>query len=483
MSSGPHTKQIRRWLRLLALVAIVFLLARAAGWYVARRSTVAIQRQVMQLVDELDGHYYYDYQLLKAGLPDENLADGDNQTIRKHPLAAVFGDDWFHDVFYITFAQFKGVPKDRQVAIRSDVGDEQISRLVQLTQLKWLALSGTAVTDQAIEQLSDLPFLQRLWLGRTQVTDRALQSLIHCETLTHLAIEGTATSDSGLAHIASLSRLKFLSLGSPYLSADGLRRVGQSNTLEELHLDRLPVNERALQAFGNLTKLRVLSLRMTPVTDAGIERLSKLTQLEQLYLDGTLISDAALTNAAVWKHLQKLSVAHTSITDAGLENLAECRQLTSLDLTQCRCSLSGIRELFVQQQSRSWEEALSIVFETKSNPQGELTSLDLSPLQIADADLQALLSLTELQWLMMPNNNLTDAGIETFLTVPWKQLTLLRLDNSNLTDQGIEQLGRLPALRTLHIVGTKVSQAAVDRLMTSKRGLRVYTDLMVPSRN
>ncbi len=483
MGSGPHSNQVRRWLGLLALVVIVFFLARVGGWFVARRSTVAIQRQVMQLVNELDGHYYYDYQLLQADSPEENLADRDNKTVRKHPLAAVFGDDWFHDVFYVTFAQFNGVPKDRQVAIRSDIGDEQIARLMQLTQLKWLALSGTAVTDQAFEQISALPYLQRLWLGRTQVTDRALQSLVNCETLTHLAIEGTAISDAGLARIAPLPRLKFLSLGSPYISADGLSRLKQTNTLEELHLDRLPVNERALQAIENITRLRVLSLRMTPVTDAGIERLGKLTQLEQLYLDGTLISDAALTGAAAWKHLQKLSLAYTSVTDVGLEKLAECKQLKSLDLTQCRCSLGGIQELFVQQQSRSWEQALGVVFETKLNSQGALTSLDLSPLRVSDADIQALLPLSELQWLMMPNNNLTDAGIEALLTVPWKQLTLLRLDNANLTDQGLEQLGRLPALRTLHIAGTKVSQAAVDRLMTSKVGLRVYADLLVPSKN
>lgn len=483
MSSGPHTKKIGQWLGLLSVVLIVFLVAKAGGWFVARRSAVAIQRQVIQLVDDLDGHYYYDYQLLEADSPEENLADRDNHTIRKHPLAAVFGDDWFHDVFYITFAQFNGVPKDRQVAIRSDIGDDQIVRLMQLTQLKWLALSGTAVTDQAIEQLSTLPYLQRLWLGRTQVTDRSLQSLTNCETLTHLAIEGTAMSDAGLARIVTLPRLKFLSLGSPYVSAGGLSQLGQTGTLEELHLDRLPVSDQTLQAFENLTRLRVLALRMTPVTDAGMARLSKLTQLEQLYLDGTLISDAALTGAAAWKRLQKLSLAHTSVTDLGLQNLAECRQLKSLDLTQCRCSLGGIRELFVQHQSRSWEEALGIVFETKLNPQGALTSLDLSPLRVADADIQALLSLTELQWLTMPNNNLTDKGIETLLTVPWKQLTLLRLDNANITDQGLEQLGRLPALRTLHIASTKVSQAAVDRLVTSKVGLRVYTNPLVPIKN
>ncbi len=483
MSSGPHTKQIRRWAGLLFLVVFVFLLARAGGWFFARRSTVAIQRQVMQLVDELDGHYYYDYQLLQADTPEENLADRDNQEIRKHPFATVFGDDWFHDVFYVTFSQLDGVPKDRQVAIRSDIGDAQIARLMQLTQLKWLALSGTAVTDQAAQQLSTLPHLQRLWLGTTQVTDRALQSLANCETLTHLAIEGTAVSDAGLARIAALPRLKFLSLGSPYISADGLSRLGQTNMLEELHLDRLPVNERALQAFENLTRLRVLALRMTPVTDAGIGRLGKLTQLEQLYLDGTLISDAALASASSWTNLQKLSLAYTSVTDVGLEKLAACRQLKSLDLTQCRCSLSGIRELFVQKQSRSWEEALGLVFETKLTPQGAMTSLDLSPLRVSDADMQDLLSLTELQWLMMPNNNLTDAGIKTLLTAPWKQLTLLRLDNANLTDQSLEQLGRLPALRTLHIANSKVSQAAVDRLMTSKVGLRVYTDLLVPSKN
>ncbi len=483
MSNGSNNIQRRRWLGLIALVVLVFLLARVGGWFAARRTVVELQRQVVQLVNELDGHYYYDYQLVQANSSAENLLDHDSPAIRKHPLAAVFGDDWFHDVFYVTFAQFDGVPEDRQIAIRSEIGDAQIAPLLQLPQLKWLALSGTAVTDQGVVQLATLPNLQRLWLGGTQITDRAIQSVGHCESLTHLAIEGTATSDAGLAQIAALPHLKFLSLGSPYISADGLSRLGQTSTLEELHVDRLPVGERALQAFENLLRLRVLSLRMTPVTDEGIGRLGKLTQLEQLYLDGTLISDAALNAAQAWKNLHTLSLAYTSITDAGLQKLEECRKLKSLDLTQCNCSLNGISELFKVRQTRSWEEALGLVFNTKLNSQGALTSLDLSPLRVSDADMHALLPLTELQWLIMPNSSLTDAGIETLLTVPWKQLTLLRIDNSNITDHGLELLGRLPALRTLHIANTKVSPAAIDRLSDSKVGLRVYLNQLEPLKN
>ena len=476
MVGGQSAKQLWSLLGFSALVVCVFVLARGAGWFSARRSTVALQRQVIEQVDELGGHYYYDYQWIHPNSVGERLADRDSQEVSRHPLATLFGEDWFHDIFYITFAQIDAVSKSSPVAINKKIGNAQLDSLLQLPNLEWLALSGTAITDERLEQVAALPRLSRVWLSRTQITDQGMKSLSRCETLTHLAIEATATSDVGLAHIAQLPNLRFLSLGSPYISSDGLRRLSKTDSLQELYLDRLPVDERVLSSFEHLTQLRILSLKMTPVTDQGIQRLAGLKQLRQLYLDGTLITDAALDAASIWEDLENLSLAHTLISDAGLQKLERCTNLKSLDLTQTKCSLSGIEKLFVRQQTRTWADALSAVFPTRLNPQGEVISLDLSSLRLTDDDMRLLLPLQRLEWLMMPNNRLTDAGIEALMSAEWKRLSLIHLDNADISDASLELLGRLPALRTLHISNTKISAEAIEKLRTRKPGLRVYTE-------
>lgn len=469
-------KNARRILGIVALAALVFGGARLAGWIAQRRAVVTVQRQLIQDVAQLDGHAYYDFQLLDANTPGERLVDSDDPDIDRHPLAGLCGEDWFHDIVYVTFAQVDGVPEDRRVTVRGEIGDAQILPLLQLPRLQWLAVSGTAISDAAVAQIARQSSLQRLWLSRTQIGDPALNSLLQCPTLTHLALEGTPTSDVGLTSLSQLPSLRFLSLGSPYVTADGLRRLGQTRTLEELHLDRLPVDAAVTKQLAQLTQLRVLSLRMTPLTDEAMAALHPLQLLQEVHLDGTLLGDAALATAAQWKQLKILSVAYTSITDVGLQELAACTQLQRLDVKQTSVSLAGLHKLFVQQQQRTWTDGLQCVFTTRASEAGQLISLDLSPVRLSDSDVGYLLPLTELQWLTMSNSRLTDAGIQTLLQADWKQLSLLRLDNADISDVSLERLAQLPALRTLHIANTHVSPAAVAKLTARKPGLRVYTE-------
>jgi len=477
MVAGLSPKRLLRFLGVSALVIGVFVLARGAGWYANRRPAVNLQRKVIQHVLELGGHFYYDCQRIHPNSDEERLADLDNQAVSRHPLANLFGEDWFHDIFYITFAQNDPVPKRGKAAIKNKISDAQLVPILQLPTLEWIALSGTAVSDEGVFQIATLPKLQKVWLSRTEVTDRAMISLSRCETLTHLAIEATATSDEGVAYIARLPNLQFLSLGSPYISSDGLSKLSKTISLQELYLDRLPLDDRVLQSFEHLTRLRTLSLKMTPVTDQGIQHLRGLNQIKKLYLDGTLITDAALNAAMGWPDLETFSLAHTLVSDAGLQKLEGCKKLKSLNLTQTKCSLSGIEELFVRRQIRTWAEALIAVFSTRLNPLGEVISLDLSPLRITDADMRLMLPMQQLEWLMMPNNRLTDAGVEALLSAKWKRLSLIRLDNSDISDIGLEMLEALPALQTLHISNTKISPNAIERLTARRPGLRVYTEV------
>lgn len=471
-TSGVKSQWRRRCLLLSLLAVAVFAAGRLAGWIFLRQSTVTKQRDIQALVDELGGHFYFDYQLVDGN--DERLADDDGRECRPSFLGRIAGRDWWHDVFYVSFAQYRISNRDGAVTIRREqIGDRQIEQLVQLKGLKWLALSGTALTDAGVEQLALLPELERLWLSQTAVTDRGMLFLAACPTLTHLALEGTPMSDRGLATVAKLPRLKFLSLGSPYLTSEGLSALAESQALEDLQLDQLPVNARVMHSIGTLKNLRRLSLRATPVTDEGFSELGRLSRLTRLHLDGTSISDNALSSASSWPELVELSIAHTAVSDQGLAHLKDCVKLESLTLSGTNCTLNGILDLFTRKQKRTISEAFHCVFESRRDREN-LISLDLSGTRVTDTDIRHFAPFSKLEWLIMPHNELTDVGAQAIAALNMPHLSLLNINGAKITDRGLAALTRLPALRNLHVVGTGVSSETVATMQRTFPSLRVY---------
>lgn len=468
MMSSPQ----RRWLLLAALILLTFAVGRVAGWYLKRSQIVAHQQAVTSQVKALGGHYYYDFQLLdeQQGL----LADDDDQDCQPHWLARWLGQDWFHDVFYVSFAQFRGFNADgASPAERSEIGDRELVPIALLPELRWLALSGTHVTDSGIEMLAAVPRLERLWLSQTPISDQALVSLSKCNTLMHLDIAGTYTSDRGLEFLLQLPQLRSLSLGSPLMTAQGLARLNQPVSLTELYLDQLPIDPRVIEALAELVSLETLSLRSTSVSDEGFDHLSRLTRLRQVRLDNTAVRDQALRTAASWKDLEELSLRATRITDAGLLELADCRKLQELNLNRTACSLTGILDLLVERQGRTLEEALDIVFDTKANSQGNLISLDLAGIRIVDRELEILSQLAELQWLKIPDNQLTDAGAVRLSRLGLNKLSLLEIGAQQVTSAGLAALASLPKLRNLNLRGANISQPELAELTATHPALRI----------
>ena len=67
----------------------------------------------------------------------------------------------------------------------SQMTDDGLQDLKELTQLKRLTLGDTKVTDAGLEALEGLAQLQVLWLDGTQITDAGLE---HLEGLTQLQV-------------------------------------------------------------------------------------------------------------------------------------------------------------------------------------------------------------------------------------------------------------------------------------------------------
>lgn len=475
MINPPSTRSSSlRFLRLLLVLGLVFAIGSGLGAYRTRASQVRQQRDFVSRVAAMGGYTYYDYQLQ---LTEQGAALADDDGIQSHPhwLAKWIGKDWLHNIFYVSFAQFSSTNESGSKAEKRDaVGDELLDQAAKIDSLRWLALTGTNISDQGIARLSSSPLrLERLWLSQTPITDAALSDLASCPTLTHLAVEGTATSDAGLRRLTQLPNLQSLSLGSPYFTSAGLRAVGQMVSLRELYLDRLPVDDQVLTAVRSLPQLTTLSIRASSVTDHGLRQLSQLTKLRELNLDGTQVAGAAFDAGISPASLEVLSLHGTQLSDAHLQHLAGYRHLKKLVVRETSCSLAGLIELLMGKQGRSLEAALKIVSTTTLDDAGHIVALDLSGLNVVDADVQLLGQLTHLYWLTLPVT-LTDIGAIQLANNPPPNLSLLNINHSRITDRGLVELAKIESLRNLHVAGTQVTQDGVDTARVTRATLHVY---------
>ncbi len=78
------------------------------------------------------------------------------------------------------------------------------------SQVLWLDLGGTRVSDRGLAALVPLANLTRLHLQRTEVGDRGMTQLSGLHRLEYLNLYGTAVTDAGLASLSPLKRLRSL---------------------------------------------------------------------------------------------------------------------------------------------------------------------------------------------------------------------------------------------------------------------------------
>jgi hypothetical protein len=101
----------------------------------------------------------------------------------------------------------------------------EIGQLSELTNLEYLNLVDTAVTDAGLTHLSKLPKLGQLYLDGTAATDVGMAHLSGCTNLDSLGISNTAVTDAGLAHLSKIATLKEVFLGGTAVTDAGIEQL------------------------------------------------------------------------------------------------------------------------------------------------------------------------------------------------------------------------------------------------------------------
>lgn len=213
-------------------------------------------------------------------------------------------------------------------------------------QVRSLNLWNSAITDQDLEFLPQLPAVRSLVLGHATMSDAAMVHVGELKNLQELCLYEVAVSDAGMESLSGLHHLEDLELNDTNVTDQGLVHLRQMPHLWRLSLNGSKnVRDAGLVHLQSLQSLTHLNLRSTNVTDRGLAYVGGIKQLEHLNLTDTPITDAGLFKLSQMQHLRVLVLTGTNITDDGLVALRNLPELHSLDLSETIVSGHGVRHL------------------------------------------------------------------------------------------------------------------------------------------
>lgn len=337
--------------------------------------------------------------------------------------------------------------------------------------------NATRWADDDLRELRHLKDLQRLSLHRTQVSNAGLPFLAELEELSSLDVSATKVTAAGLEWVARCRNLQGISLGGIPMTEEGLELLADLPKLSSLKVWACGVTDEMARPIGELRGLKVLQLQGAPITDQAIKPLRQLTELEHLTVSNTGITDGCVDDLASLKNLRNLNVIGTKITQSGIARLQQA-------LPEVKIIRDGTADADEPGQQDLIRRAVERVFERKgtvaininaSEPPFKSTkeippllgpwkvvSVNLNDVQWTDDDLPQLLPLRDLKTLRLMRTQVTDAAVS--LLPNFERLSLLDVSSTKTTAAGLPAIARCRNLETLGLGGIPMTEAGLKLL-------------------
>jgi len=130
------------------------------------------------------------------------------------------------------------------------ISNAGVNALPPLSRLTQLILDETAIDDDALDNLhARFPKLNNIWLVDTQISDEGLRKLGELSNLRTLRLAGTAITDAGLAHLASQTELRTLDISRTDVTDAGLQHLKGASKLRDLRTTDSGVSDEAQREF------------------------------------------------------------------------------------------------------------------------------------------------------------------------------------------------------------------------------------------
>jgi hypothetical protein len=188
--------------------------------------------------------------------------------------------------------------------------EQLISDIVKLSDVTSLSCSFTQINDEHIRSITNaFPGLQCLELGACPITDQAIVQISQLTNLRYLDLSDTAISGHNLKSVSELKLLSSLSLGGCSVDDHCLATVIASlPDLEMIFLHGTDSGVATLNALAAHKRLKVIDLSYTSVGDTAVAQILKMETLEELYLNETRLSVDAFRGMSSAKSLRLLSI-------------------------------------------------------------------------------------------------------------------------------------------------------------------------------
>lgn len=203
---------------------------------------------------------------------------------------------------------------------------EAIGTMTHLEYLDLLNVTGDSVSPECLEHLTNLKSLRVShgdWFSKSldqQKSDEWLAAIGQLSQLKFLELSGIALSTENLASLAGLKKLESLVLRgaantdwSPHKSSRrGLGILPELARLKRLELHSFQVLSRDLRFFTALPQLESLYLEDMRFTSAGLADLRALQSLKELAIGGDLVSATVIEPLVGLKHLAAVHLQRDS---------------------------------------------------------------------------------------------------------------------------------------------------------------------------
>lgn len=224
------------------------------------------------------------------------------------------------------------------------------------------------------------------------------------------------------------------------LDRNAIRVIAGISDLQYLALPGCGVIDEDLAQICAMPNLVVLDLSRNDITDKGGTQLNRLPKLQFAILDRTQVGDQTMEALASRGQLTRLWLGHTQVTGESLPCLALCRDLIELKLNG-----NALR-------SQPWQGIVSLT---------SLQWLEISNTTLTAPDLEYLAPLVHLRNLSVFGcRGIADDNMALFARFPF--LERLDVGRSSITNNGVRTLASSKNLRSLSLIGTRVTDGVVE---------------------
>lgn len=305
------------------------------------------------------------------------------------------------------------------------MNDEMAANLSSLKKLTSLALTNTVISDATVDMIAkEFPELVELDLSsNTNLTNAAVKVIGQMSKLQRLTMVQTRVNDIGAQRLSGLKDLRALDLRG-----------------------NMEAGDMALEVVGELPNLTGFKHRSTAVTDTGVESLSKNQTIESLLLQDFAITDQSGPHLAKLGKLSQLEVFRCqgfgtegvlALKGLGLTRLT-LRDLPNVDdrAMEVLDDLPKLKRLYLHEIPTISDSGLQHLSKVQSL---ELLDVWTVP-QMTDATIAEIAKLPNLKELSIRTTGVTDAAIDTLLSMKNLQ-SLTFKENGSVTADGLKKLG------------------------------------------